>query len=126
MTEGLSYVAGAVVVLAVLVFVGWPLIRRQPDTPATRSRQSDPAEQRTQIYRELIELELDHRIGKLTAADYHEQSEAMLGRAAALIVAEDIQVHTVDDQLEREIRAMRAALRLAPTSSRLSGADGER
>jgi uncharacterized membrane protein YccC len=116
--EGLAYLAGAAVVLAVLAFVGWPLVRRQPVLDVPSAATDDPAAQRSRIYRELVELELDHRIGKLTRADFHEQSDALLARAAALIVAEDSQTHDVEEQVEREISAMREALRLTPSSTR--------
>lgn len=112
----MEYLAGAVVVVLVLVFVGWPLLRRQTTAPTAVSDGPDPARQRAAIYRELVELELDHRIGKVSAEDFREQSDVLLARAAALIVVEDAEAHTVDEQIEREIGSMREALRLAPTS----------
>ncbi len=113
----MEYLAGAFVVALVLLFVGWPLLRQSPARPLSEAPAADPAAERGSIYRELVELELDHRIGKVTAADFRELSDGLLARAAALIVAEDAETHDVDEQVEREIGAMREALRLTPSTT---------
>ena len=113
----MEYIAGALVVGLVLVFVGWPLLRQSPDAAIVGSSEKLPEEERAEIYRELVELELDHRIGKVIAADFQELSDSLLERAAALIVAEDTQTHDAEEQVEREIGAMREALRLTPSKS---------
>jgi hypothetical protein len=107
-----AYLLGALVVTAVLAFVVLPLVRR----PAARTDAATApalAEQRAAIYRELVELELDQRVGKVTEADFMEQSEALLARAASLISAEDAESAVLDERLEREIAEARAALRSA-------------
>ena len=43
--------------------------------------------------------------------------DPVLARAAALIVAEDAETHDADEQVEREIVAMREALRLTPSTT---------
>jgi cytochrome c-type biogenesis protein CcmI len=114
-----AYLVGALVVLAVLAFVILPLLRRdrRAARPSPEVVTPSPAEQRAAIYRELTELELDQRVGKVTEADFQEQSEALLARAAALISEEDAETAALDAQIEREIAKARAALRPAPEAS---------
>lgn len=113
----MEFLAGALVVSLVLIFVGWPLLRQSAAASLGSPSVTDPAEERGAIYRELVDLELDHRIGKVTAADFRELSDGLLARAAALIVAEDAETHDAEEQVEREIGAMREALRLTPSST---------
>lgn len=117
MTYG-AYVLGALVVVLVLAFVVLPLVRRRA-TVATVATEPTLAEQRAAIYQELTELELDQRVGKVSDADYLEQSEMLLARAAALIAAEDAEAAILDREIEREIAEARAALRPEPESSTL-------
>lgn len=112
----MEYALGGLVVLAVLAFVVLPLVRRQGEqpvaTPGTRPA-SELAAERAEIYRELVELELDQQVGKLAEADFRDLSEALLARAAALISQEEAQGSSVEAEIEREIAAMRAALKAA-------------
>ena len=110
----MEYVLGALVVLAVLAFVALPLVGGR-STAATVTDAPDPTLERAAIYRELLELELDLKVGKLAEADYREHSEALLARAAAIIAQEDASSTAADDQVEREIAAARAAFRQAET-----------
>jgi hypothetical protein len=104
-----AYALGALVVILVLAFVVLPLTRRRP--VATKAAAGPSlAVQRAEIYQELTELELDQRVGKISEADYQEQSEALLARAAALIAAEDAEAASVDQQIEREIAEARTSL----------------
>jgi cytochrome c-type biogenesis protein CcmI len=112
-----EYLFGALLVVAVVAFVALPLVRRTGGSATTVPSAPESAEERTTIYRELIELELDHRIGKIAEADFHEQRDGLLARAAALIAVEDAAVSTADDQIEREIAATRAALRASRSAS---------
>ena len=113
----MEYVLGALIVVAVLAFVVLPLLRgRRSDAEAPGAL--DPAQERAAIYRELLELELDQKVGKIAEADYREINEALLARAAALISQED--AASMDAEVEREIAAARQALRCAesaPTGS---------
>lgn len=113
----MEYLAGAIVVGLVLLYVGWPLLRQSAAAPVGAPPVVDSAAERGALYRELVELELDHRIGKVTVADFKEFSDALLARAAALIVAEDAETHDAEEQVEREIGAMREALRLTPSTT---------
>lgn len=108
----MEYLLGGIVVLAALAFVALPLLRSQRSVEVTDAVPT-LAEQRAEVYRELLELELDHRIGKLDSADFQAQNEILIARAASLIGAEDEAAQRVDEQIEREIAAQRAALRAA-------------
>lgn len=108
----MAYLLGGLVVVAVLAFVVLPLLRgRQADAEARGA--VDPAQERAAIYRELLELELDQKVGKIAEADYREVNEALLARAAALISQEDADSTETDAQVEREIAEARQALRRA-------------
>ena len=110
---------GAVVVILALGFVMLPLLRRRvpgrlgvadAPSPADDPRVAGPADRR-EIYRQILDLDLDHRVGKLDDADYRELSEACLARAAALLAEEERDTAAADERVEREIAAMREALR---------------
>src|SRR4051812_27834335 len=113
-----AYVLGALVVLVVLAFVVLPLMRSQQTVEVATGSAPAPslAEQRAGIYRELTELELDQRVGKVTEADFREQSEALLARAASLISDEDAEAAALEALVEREIADVRASLH-PPTSA---------
>lgn len=74
-------------VVAVVWVVSAPL-RREGTDPAT---QRDNAELAALVaakeakYREIRELELDHRTGKLSEADFRKQDRALRGEAVALL-----------------------------------------
>ena len=110
----MEYLFGGLVVVAVLAFVVLPLLRGGPSHPDTDAEPApDPARQRAAVYAELLELELDQKVGKIAEADYREVNEALLARAAALISQEDAASTAADAVLEREIAVARAALRRA-------------
>ena len=106
----MEYLLGGLVVVAVLAFVVLPLLRRH-DSNGVVHPTIDPSNERAEIYRQLLELELDQKVGKIAEADYREISDAMLARAATLISQEDAESLTADAAVEREIAAAREALR---------------
>ena len=85
---------------------------------ASRADEDSTEARRRAIYNEILDLELEHRIGKLSQADYQELRDDCLARAAALLAEEDAQHSAAAERVEREIAAMREALR----SSTLAGA----
>jgi hypothetical protein len=106
----MEYPLGALVVLAVLAFVALPIVRRgQPRSVVAPA--AGPAETRAAIYQELLELELDQKVGKIAEADYRELSEGLLMRAASLISDEDDHPAPEDDAVERAILQARLSLR---------------
>ena len=106
----MAYVLGGLVVLAALAFVIWPLFRPVSSPETVAETETSPAEQRAAIYRELMELELDQRLGKIDEADRQAQADALMARAAALIGEEDATRESIDERLEREIAAERQSL----------------
>ncbi|MFN8637831.1 MAG: c-type cytochrome biogenesis protein CcmI [Chloroflexota bacterium] len=112
------YLLGALVVVVVLAFVVLPLVRRRASTSGSVPVVASPAEERAAIYGELIELELDQRVGKVDEADYQALSETLLARAAELIAVEDALSGDADSEVEREIAAAREAIRLGASSAR--------
>ena len=119
----MEYVLGALVVVTVLAFVVLPLLRSRGADTAPRAA-DDTAPERAEIYRELLELELDQRVGKITAADYQELSDVLLARAAALISLEDAEATSADAALEREIAAARKTLGRLETTPATSASPG--
>ena len=107
----MEYLLGTLAVLAALAFVAYPLFRRSDYAPPSAEAPETFAERRAAIYRELLELEFDHRVGKLTDADFRELADACLARATGLVAAEERSTEAVDARIEREVAAMRAALR---------------
>ena len=106
----MEYLLGAVAVLAALAFVAYPLFRRSEAAPLPAETPETFAERRAGVYRELLELEFDHRVGKLSEADYRQLADACLARATALVAAEEQTTEAIDARIEREVAAMRAAL----------------
>jgi hypothetical protein len=115
----MDYALGAVVVLIALAFVGWPLVRPPRAVSPPAAPILSAAEQRAAIYRELMELELDQRLGKVDEADHRAQADALMAQAAALLAAEDATIESIDDELEREIAAQRRALHPTMTAAEL-------
>ena len=106
----MEYALGALAVLAVLAFVAYPLFRRVEPGTSTAEAPETFAERRAAVYRELLELEFDHRVGKLSDADFRELADACLARASQLVAAEERTTEALDARIEREVAAMRAAL----------------
>jgi hypothetical protein len=107
------WLGGLVVVLA-LAFVAYPLLRPRAapvGDPADIDGAADGTADRYTLYREMLDLDFEHRLGKLNDDDYRELSEACLARAAELLAREDARESEAAERAEREIAAMREALR---------------
>lgn len=113
----MELVLGVLVVLVAVGFVVLPLVRGPQRSAAPAPAPPTPAEQRAEIYHELLDLELDQRVGKIDEADFKALSDALLARAAELIAEEDARLSAADRQVEAEIAAMREALRSAGEAS---------
>ncbi|MFN8521925.1 MAG: hypothetical protein U0821_02335 [Chloroflexota bacterium] len=73
--------------LVAVVVVAQPLFA-QPDSlsaPLPRTQNADRSQARAQVYRSIMELELDHETGKLNSTDFAQLRAAALERAAALL-----------------------------------------
>ncbi len=74
MSAVLAALAAAVLAIAALVFVAWPLLSPERGAPVvglseTERRRLAAAERRDEAYAALSELELDVRSGKITEED---------------------------------------------------------
>jgi hypothetical protein len=117
----LPTVLGIVLVAAAAAFALLPFARG-PRVADSGVAELSPANERFAIYRQVIELEFDYELGKLSAADYEAQSAELLNSAGAALRAERGVVGQVDAEIEREILAARAALSAARKSSAASAA----
>lgn len=75
----------------VVLVVAWPFLRTGPGRAADRDaeRIADLLAERDSVYRQIRELELDHRTGKLVTADFRVQDRALRARAIELLRALD-------------------------------------
>jgi hypothetical protein len=106
---------GVALVLVAIAFVLLPLFRKPRPAPLD---QLDPALVRAGIYRQIIDAELDARLGKLELAEYQELRSRLLQDAAALIAGADSGSPAQADVkalIEQEIAAARAAMQRGPS-----------
>ena len=68
---------------------------------------------RSAIYRQVLELEFDRDMGKLSQADFEQLSAELLMQAGAALSEERGALSEVDAEIEREIAAARAAFAAA-------------
>ena len=116
MTEFLPALIGIVLVACAAGFTLLPLAR---GTRAAPLPVEAPVNDRSVIYRQVLEMEFDYQVGKLSVDDFHQLSAQLLGEAGELMRAERSDVGELDDEIEREISAARAAFAAARrTSSR--------
>jgi hypothetical protein len=108
-------VIGIVLVAAAAAFVLVPFAR------GARAESSSPSEEpsvdRFGIYRQVLELEFDHQLGKLSTADFEALSGELLARAGEALQQERGRLSAIDEQIEREIAAARAAFVAARVSA---------
>lgn len=116
MTDGLPTIVGIVLVACAAAFALLPLAR---GTRAAEPTVEPPATDRTALYRQVLELEFDYQVGKLSAQDFHQLSTELLGQAGELMRADrGSLLGELDDEIEREIAAARAALSAARRTGR--------
>jgi len=103
---------GLLLALLAVGFVLYPLVR----PGAAGARAADPIreleERRFALYRQILDIELDQRMGKIDPADGEQLSASLLAQAAALLAQQRMAVEAIDRQIEREIQAARRALAL--------------
>jgi hypothetical protein len=102
---------GVLIVLLAFAFVLLPLFRR---TAEPMPQEIDPVITRAGLYQQILDAELDTRLGKLDETDFHELRQHLLRDAALLIVrAEGRSEIDLDAarRVEEEIAAARAAMR---------------
>jgi len=65
------------------------------------------------LYRQVLELEFDHQLGKLSAQDLAQQSSELMAEAGQALRDELGSIGELDAEIEREIAAARAAFAAA-------------
>src|SRR5579872_5674235 len=113
----LPSVLGIVLVAAAAAFVLLPFARGAQDDAAAASVAENPATDRFGLYRQVLELEFDKQLGKLSEADYEQLSSQLLAQAGEALRQERGALGAIDDEIEREIAAARAALAAARASA---------
>jgi hypothetical protein len=100
---------GILLVALAAAFVLLPLIRGVSMPEASSVDLSAAATDRFGLYRQVLELEFDYQLGKLSAADYSQLSGELLSQAGQALREERGTLGALDEEIEREIAAARAA-----------------
>jgi cytochrome c-type biogenesis protein CcmI len=112
----LPSILGIALVAAAAAFVLLPFAR---GTHVEATLASDnPTADRSRLYQQVLELEFDRDMGKLSSSDYEQLSAELLSQAGASLRDERGTLGAVDEEIEREIAAARAAFAAARRSSR--------
>lgn len=111
-TDILPAVIGIVLVAAAAVFALFPFVRG-PQVESVVPSIADATPDRYAIYRQVLELEFDRDLGKLSQDDFETLSAELLSQAGEALRDERGTVGAVDDEIEREIAAARAAFAAA-------------
>jgi cytochrome c-type biogenesis protein CcmI len=108
----LPAILGILLVAGAAAFVVLPFTRGTHVESLAMSSQSLSAD-RHAIYRQILELEFDRDVGKLSQSDYEELSAELMARAGEALREERGALGEVDEEIEREIAAARAAFAAA-------------
>jgi hypothetical protein len=120
-SDFLPTLVGIALVACAAGFALLPLARGSRAAPV---RAAAPARDRSLIYQQVLEVEFDYQVGKLSTEDFHQLSAELLGQAGELMRAERGDIGELDDEIEHEIAAARAAFaaaRRAGSSKRAAG-----
>jgi cytochrome c-type biogenesis protein CcmI len=112
----LPAILGIALVAAAAAFVLLPFARGTHLETALPS--DNPTADRSRLYQQVLELEFDRDMGKLSASDYDQLSAELLRQAGASLRDERGTLGAVDAEIEREIAAARAAFAAVRRSSR--------
>jgi hypothetical protein len=115
--DTLPTIVGIALLAVTAAFVLLPLARGSHDVEDSSAAEAAQPE-RFQLYRQILELEFDHQLGKLTAEDCQQLSAQLLGQAGEMLRDERASLAELDDEIEREIAAARAAFTAAKRTSK--------
>jgi hypothetical protein len=115
-SEILPTILGIALVAAAAAFALLPFARAGTAEPVTSSEAE--ATDRLALYRQVMELEFDVQVGKLAAEDYEQLSRALLAEAGQSLKQERGSLGALDEEIEREIAAARAAFAAVRRTSR--------
>jgi hypothetical protein len=113
----LPTVLGIALVAAAAAFALVPFGRASRGGASFVADDSAPATDRFHLYRQILELEFDHQMGKLSREDYEHLSADLLASAGAALREERGTLGELDEEIEREIAAARAAFAAAKSAS---------
>jgi hypothetical protein len=85
---------------------------------------TNPAADRQAIYRQVLEMEFDRDVGKLSQSDFEQLSAELLAQAGQGLREERGTLGEVDEEIEREIAAARAAFAAARQAGRAQAESG--
>ena len=106
----LPTIIGILLVAAAAAFALLPFARgARADTLSSEPGLPD----RFVLYRQVLELEFDHQLGKLSAEDLRQQSSELMAEAGQALRDERGSLGEIDAEIEREIAAARAAFAAA-------------
>jgi hypothetical protein len=107
----LPSILGILLVAAAAVFVLFPFAR---GAQAERTMSADVGTpDRFGLYRQILELEFDRDMGKLSPADFDALSAELLAQAGEALREQRGTLGALDEEIEREIAAARAAFAAA-------------
>jgi hypothetical protein len=106
----LPSIIGILLVAVAAAFVLLPFARGA-HVEATPSENA--AQDRFGIYKQVLELEFDHQLGKLSTTDFEQLSRQLLAQAGEALRVERGTLSAIDAEIEREIAAARAAFAAA-------------
>jgi cytochrome c-type biogenesis protein CcmI len=112
----LPTILGIALVAAAAAFALLPFARTST-AEAIASSESGPTD-RLALYRQVLELEFDVQLGKLAAEDYEHLSRELLAEAGQALTEERGSIGELDEEIEREIAAARAAFAAARQTRR--------
>ncbi len=115
-TDILPTILGIALVAAAAAFALLPFARAATPDPVASSEPGHT--DRFGLYRQVMELDFDVQVGKLAAADYEQLSRALLAEAGQALQQERGSTAELDEEIEREIAAARAAFAAARQTRR--------
>ena len=109
-SDVLPTILGIILVAAAAAFALVPFARgARADALASEPTAPD----RFVLYRQVLELEFDYQLGKLSAEDFKQQSSELMAEAGQALAEERGSIGELDAEIEREIAAARAAFAAA-------------
>ena len=119
--DALPGIIGIVLVAAAAAYALIPFARRGDPSSTGAFDAGPPA--RFKLYRQVLELEFDQQVGNLAPEDFERLSAELLVQASESLRVEHGTLGVVDEEIEREIAAARAAFAAARTSTRRQPAE---
>lgn len=103
----LPSIVGIALVAAAAAFVLVPFARGAQSVAPSTSDSEEP--DRFAIYQQVLELEFDQQLGKLSSEDFKALSAELLAEAGQALREERGTLGEIDEEIEREIAAARSA-----------------